>query len=467
MAGIPGLTLRVPAPPFRQDPVLADVTVVEPGGARDPEQTIAARAGRIARGGEPGAEAALEEYRGHLVLPGLVDMHTHLPPHNALGLVPYFQLLTLAHGVTSTRDAGDADGTALPAARAVLDGGKLPAPRLFACGPFVGGEPTRWKNTLVVRTPAEAREAVELLAEQGVACVKSYDGLDRATVHALLDAASGSGLPVMGHVPTELSFEDARIPDTQHFFGVPPPASLGADTILERNAAWEAVDGARLAEAVRLSQELGIAHTPTLVVSDGVLRYRDHAAARRDPQLDLVPRLYPDAVWNPIGGNPLFAGVDDPYLDRLAAAFEKKKELVGRLHEAGVSLRLGTDTQQPFSIPGAALHREMRLFESCGIAPEEIWRLATAAAGEALGGNGLGTLRDGAPADLLIFERDPTTDLGALDSLQAVVSGGRLYRVDDLRSAVATCQRQFQRRLFDRVSVRAARREMSKPLGRP
>lgn len=467
MARVPGLTLRVPAPPFRRDIVLADVTVVEPGRGREQGQTIAARAGRIARGGGIDAGAAIDEYRGHFALPGLIDMHTHLPPQNVLGLVPYFQLLTLAHGVTSTRDAGDADGSALPAARAVLDTGELPAPRLFACGPFVGGEPTRWENTLVVSTPAEARQAVEQLARQGVACIKSYDGLDRATVHALVDAASELGLAVMGHVPTELSFEDARIPDVQHFFGVPPPASLGADTILERNAAWEAVDEARLEETVELSRELGITHTPTLVVTDGILRYRDYAAARRDPQLDLVPRLYPDAVWSPVGGNPLFAGVEDRYLDRLAAAFEKKQELVGRLHEAGVSLRLGTDTQQPFSLPGAALHREMRLFEGCGIAAEEIWRLATTASGEALGSAGLGTLGDGAPADLLVFKRDPTADLGALDSLQAVVSAGRLYRVDDLRSAIASCQRHFRRKAFDRVSVGAARRAMSKPLGRP
>ena len=89
-------------------------------------------------------------------MPGLVDLHAHLPPDNALRLTPLAGLLYLAHGVTSIRDAGDIDGTAIPAARRAFADGHHPGPRVFACGPFVGGGPPRWRNTIVLERPEDA-----------------------------------------------------------------------------------------------------------------------------------------------------------------------------------------------------------------------------------------------------------------------------------------------------------------------
>lgn len=97
------------------------------------------------------------------------------------------------------------------------------------------------------------------------------------------------------------------------------------------------------------------------------------------------------------------------------------------LYDAGAQLYLGTDVQQPFVVPGISLHQEMRLFAKSGIAPEAVWKLATSDAGRSLGLAGLGTRANGAPADFLIFRKDPTKDLAALDSLEAVVMQGRLY----------------------------------------
>lgn len=45
-----------------------------------------------------------------------------------------------------------------------------------------------------------------------------------------------------GHVPTRLAYEDALVPDVQHFFGVPPPASLARDHVIDRAADWQEVD---------------------------------------------------------------------------------------------------------------------------------------------------------------------------------------------------------------------------------
>ncbi len=103
------------------------------------------------------------------------------------------------------------------------------------------------------------------------------------------------------------------------------------------------------------------------------------------------------------------------------------KMLTDELHLAGVPILAGTDTGNPFVIPGASLHEELRLLVESGLTPEEAWMAATSAAGKALRQPGLGIVEPGAPADLLVFREDPTRDLAALGSLEAIVADGRLY----------------------------------------
>jgi hypothetical protein len=51
----------------------------------------------------------------------------------------------------------------------------------------------------------------------------------------------------------------------------------------------------------------------------------------------------------------------------------------------------------------------------------------------------------GAPADLLVLRADPRHDLAALDTIEAVIAGGRLYTVDELRAALDMQLRYFER----------------------
>jgi len=92
-----------------------------------------------------------------------------------------------------------------------------------------------------------------------------------------------------------------------------------------------------------------------------------------------------------------------------------------------------------------------------GLTPEEAWVAGTRAAGESLGIAKLGTLEEGAPADLLIFRQDPTQDLMALTSLEAVVSQGRLYPAGHLTGFVLEYARYVQGAVYDRLSMVAAR----------
>lgn len=377
-----------------------------------------------------------------------------------MNLTSYACFLYLAHGVTSIRDAGDLDSTAVPVARKSIANGDFPGPRIFACGPFVGGRPARFANTLILDEPGDATAAAALLKEAGYDCIKSYDGLTREQVNELKAAGEQQGLRVIGHVPTALSYEEALLPEAQHFFGVPEPQSLARDHIFNRLADWDDVDSSRLGLIVETTLAHGLANTPTLVMSHQMLRYTDYQAALTDPAVLLAPRLYREVVWHPDEGIPFYRGLTDADLAQLGRAFEKKKELMRRLYEAGAELLIGTDVQQPFVVPGISVQQEMKLFNEIGMTPEEVWAIATRKAGQVLGVPMLGTIQQGAPADLLVFREDPTQNLDALSTLVAVIAQGRLYTREELDAKLADYQAHFEGVAFDALSVTLIRQVM-------
>lgn len=445
------------------DFILTDVTIIEPTLNRETHATLHVVGGRIQRGSDnadgAGDTREIPDLRHTFVLPGFVDMHAHLPPDTPLKLSGYYSLLFLAHGVTTIRDAGDPDGTAVAAARQPIMDGEFPGPRIISCGPFVAGaEPRRWPNTEIVEVPEDAERIAKKLKQAGHSCIKAYEDLSVEKIAALKVAAERHGLHVMGHVPAQLSYEEALVPDVQHFFGVPPADTLRRDHVLNRTADWQDVDDARLDAIVQVTLDQGIINTPTLVSSHRLLLYRDYEAARNDPAVLLLPRMFPDVVWNPIGGIPYWQEIDE-FLPSLEDAVSKKIDLVGRLYRAGAKLQLGTDTQQPFVVPGAAFQQEMMLFTQAGIPLEEVWALATWKQGETLIPD-LGRLTDGAPADLLIFREDPTKSLDALNTLVAVVAQGNLYLRAEIDRSVERARKHFREGLVDTISLPIARRKV-------
>lgn len=443
---------------------LPGVEVVIPAQERMSGRTVRVRDGVVASiddGRLPPAGRVWERFAGHTVLPGIVDMHTHLPARSPLGLTATFGLLWIAHGVTTIREAGDMDGSTVAAARRAFEEEGRAGPRVVPCGPFVGGSNPRWANSVVVTSPAQAPEVVARLVASGSRCIKVYDGLDLPHLRALVRAARSAGLPAMGHVPYGLTFEEALVPDTQHLMGVARPEDIErGDHVVFRIVDWRKVDEERLDEVVEATRAQDLAHTPTLVSTHQLRHYEHYEAARRDPTVNLLPRLYRDVAWHPSQGIPFYRDLSEADLATIRDSRTKKLRLVRKLHDAGARLFIGTDTQQPFVVPGAAAWIEMRLFAEAGIPPQEVLAHATWRAGQELGVPGLGRVTAGAPADLLVFREDPTRDLAALESLAAVVAAGRLYLREDLDAAIARARDHYDGRLVDTLSVAVARRIM-------
>jgi cytosine/adenosine deaminase-related metal-dependent hydrolase len=116
--------------------------------------------------------------------------------------------------------------------------------------------------------------------------------------------------------------------------------------------------------------------------------------------------------------------------------------------------------------PSAAVQEEMTLFVDAGIGVEQVWKLATRDTGDRLGMRGLGRIEANAPADILLFRRDPTEAIGNISSLEAVVAAGRLYRITYLNRALRSSHAYFNSPLIKPLARRGAERALARAFER-
>jgi imidazolonepropionase-like amidohydrolase len=448
----PPAPLPVPGPGAAID----HVTVIQPGESRRTDQTITVANSAI--GAIAASDGARGPYADMYVLPGLINMHAHHPPQNIPVARDLFPLLFLLHGVTAVRDAGDVDGKSVLPLREAVEKGAMPGPRIFACGPFVDGPDTTWENTRHVTKVEDAKVAVKAIKAAGYDCIKIYNSLTPDVLAALVAAAKDEGIPTIGHVP-RLSPYPGGINDVQHFTGAAVVPNAEPRPFPELMEAWGRFDDAQAERTIKATLDTGTANTPTLVTTAKNANYDRYEDMRRSPEAALLPRYFADVIWHPAEGLP--RDTSETNLTRLKTAMVAIKGLVKRLHDAGATLHLGTDTLTAFVVPGADMHEEMRLFVESGIPLEEVWKLATTGNGAALK-EGLGRLDAGAPADFLIFRADPTQDLANLSTLEAVVAGGRLYTKADLETRLARLKAHWSNPVVEGIMNELTRMAMSR-----
>lgn len=408
---IGGATAWVQASMYRApDPdlsplVLTGVTaLVGPELEPVPDATVLVRDGRVEQVG-PAAEVTVPEgarvldLAGATVLPGLIDSHAHLGAptgQNAVSGIAswanhYFRYAAarreayLQHGVTSVRSMGDDPQWVLELRQRVADG-ELAGPRVFAAGPVfttpnghpvvtLGGS-TEDPGIRAPATPAEARAAVRELAtgERPVDLVKviqergdparlAMDPIPMPVLEAIVDEAHAHDLPVVAHWGTQEDLADVL--------------AAGVDGLdhLEPRGTADGWDPDLLAQVV--SHEVTLA--PTFAVMEP--KMRDTGLATQQERF---------AEFLAAGGRGV-AGSDAPL--------------------NGLEF-------------GAALIRELELLVEAGATPQQALQAATSAAAEVLRTDEVGVLAQGRPADLLVVDGDPLTDITALREVLLVLRDG-------------------------------------------
>ena len=395
-------------------------------------QTVFVRDGRIETIGDaastpvpPGARRI--DGRGMYLIPGLADMHVHLEYFETPAMLELFT----RSGVTFVRSM-DGRPRILEWKRAV-DRGEMAGPAIMTAGPLLDGHPPTLPDNTVVRTAEEGRAAVRAQREEGYDFIKVYVGLDTKVYEAILDEARATGMPVAGHVPRQSTIAKAL----EHHASIEHLADF--DELIESDTSpvrirfhWSKLylameaDPAKMKAAAKKVAAAKVAIVPTLVQAEHALAAPDELATwmRRD-ELNRVPPEVRTHWQNRV--EAMSDRLDEEDWAIVARGRTNRLALVQELSEAGATVLAGTDTPNPFVVPGHSIHRELELLVRAGLTPKAALAAATREAAAFVGqGDVWGTIERGKRADLVLLRRNPLESITATAEPEMVMVRGEI-----------------------------------------
>jgi imidazolonepropionase-like amidohydrolase len=388
-------------------------------GEAQPDRLIRIVDGKIAAvspwTGAP-ADGPVVDWSRYTVLPGLIDLHTHVadgfgqssdpteplehgPAETALKGAEAARIM-LRSGFTTVRDVGVYRGLSDVVLRDAIAKGWVEGPRMLVSGGYVtkpggGGAVTGLPKGQVpppefrigeVRGPAQARAAVRRLIGGGADFIKII------ATGAVLAVGSEPGALELSEAEIKAACDEAR--------------TLGKYCIAHAHGA-EGVKaairaGARTIEHASLIDDEGIA-----------------LAKARGVWLDMD--IY-NGDWIAEFGTK--AGWPAEYLRKNRETTDVQREGFRKAVAAGAKLTFGTDAAvYPVGLGG----RQFAYMVRYGMTPAQAIRSATTEAASALGlEREIGQAAPGFAADLVAVEGDPLTDVGVLQRVAGVMKAGRV-----------------------------------------
>ncbi len=415
------------------------------GGPPLADAAVVIRRGRVE---SVGAHAAFQlpkrtsevDLTGRWIIPGLIDAHTHVSQAASWAPSRY-----LAWGVTTVRDAHGALSTVV-AFRRRANSERSQAPRVYAAGAMIDGLPTTYPDAIGVSSDDEARRAVDRLVSSGVDFIKIYTHIDAPLLRAITDEAQTFNVAVAGHLgmADATAATRAGVSSIEHLSGVPEAVSAQRSSLLAAHyrgffpgwtafeRSWATLDpGAVRQLAARLANEK-ITLVPTLILHETLSRLND-PALQRDQAMAAVPDA-PKRDWD-VPGMIARAGWTESDFQAFRESRPMQDLFVRAFVAAGGRIATGTDSPNQLLIPGYSEHRELELLVRAGLSTREALRAATRNAAVLLGVDSLGLLAPGKVADLIVLTKDPLADIRNTQSIEAVMSRGRLIDTDSIRAA--------------------------------
>ena len=400
------------------------------------DQTVLVRDGRIAAVGAAGsvqvpAGAQRIDGRGRWLMPGLAEMHAHVPPGDATeeGLRD-LMFLYVANGITSIR--GMLGAPYQLELRERLRAGDILGPTLYVGAPSLNGSSAP--------TPDSAAALVRAHAAAGYDLLKIHPGLTRGAYDAMARTATDVGITWAGHVPEAVGLMhamEAGQSTVDHLDGF-LEAALPEGTLARLQAEGagfpdviRAVDPALFPRVARAMREQGVWSIPTVLVWENLF-----TQDRTPEEMAAWPEMrYASPQQVQAWANQKRQRVAMDAQSGLTAEVSRhwlqlRRGMLKALADEGAPLLMGTDSPQLFMVPGFALHRELEIMQEAGLTPYQIYRSGAANvavyARDDLGLDGaFGTVTPGNRADLVLLEANPLDDVRNLRRRAGVMVGGR------------------------------------------
>ncbi|MCI0517774.1 MAG: amidohydrolase family protein [Woeseiaceae bacterium] len=398
-----------------------------------PGRSVVVTDGRIAAIGDVDTtalpeDAAIIDGTDRYLMPGLAEMHAHVPGASSQDLERVLGLFA-ANGVTLIRGMlGQPSHLEL---RKQLAEGEIVGPRLFTSGPSF--------NSNSVDGPEQAAAMVREQVRDGYDFLKIHPGLSLAEFQAIARMANELHIPFAGHVPEDVTVEQALaagIATIDHLDGY--MVSLLVPN-KDPSGGFGGFFGVYLAEHADPGEIVGIAaatatagawNVPTQTLFENFVSAEDPQRMAERPELKYVSAGTVES-WKEAKSELMQEALYKP--ETAARAIELRRQLILALHRSGAGLLLGSDAPQVFNVPGFSIHRELKLLVEAGLSPYEALQTGTVYPASFFNQESyFGTVQPGLEADLVLLDGNPLQDIGNSRRIHGVMIRGRWLSRQDI-----------------------------------
>jgi len=365
--------------------------------------------------------------RNGFLIPGLAEMHAHIPSRGRGEQYARDVLfLYLANGISTARGMlGEPWHLEL---RDLLANQDWPGPRLITSGPSFNG-----------RSVSSADQAALMVREQhsaGYDFLKLHPGLMPDEFAAIATAANEAGIPFAGHVSFEVGLDAAfkfHQATIDHLDGY-AEALVAAGSPLQGVAPeWFGVNLAAAMDPDRAAQ---------LALSTA------HAGVWNVPTQSLLENLAGNQAVETLLGRPGMAYVSPGLKDRWANSvltlrqqvppderrlfLETRRALIRELQDASAGLLLGSDAPQIMNVPGFSIHEELLFMVRSGLSPLQALQSGTINVARFFGDKDRGDVKAGFVADFILLQKNPLDEISSSVGILGVMRAGKWYGREQL-----------------------------------
>ncbi len=403
--------------------VFRHVAVVSPHeGVVRADQTVVVSDGRIAAVGLDGsvaipADAGTIEAKGHYLIPGLAEMHAHIPPMSNPEYLDEVLTLYLSQGVTTARGMLGEPGHLV--LRDEIARGERLGPRIYTSGPSLNGNS--------VSSPEQAVEMVEAQHVAGYDHLKIHPGLTPDEFQAVAKRARELNMPFVGHVTAgvgawgAIAAGQTCIDHLDGFVEALVPAGVEIQPSFFGFLATDHADESMIPKLAEAIAQAGTWVVPTEALMVRAAPPGAASGLMADPGMNHVS-AETRAQWR--SARQQFLG-NPAYDAELASRFlALRLKLIGAMPRD--RLLLGSDAPQVFNVPGFSIHRELKLYVEAGLSAAEALATGSVNVARYLGvADRRGKIQPGFDADLVLLAADPLADIENTRNIAGVMIAGR------------------------------------------
>ena len=391
-------------------------------------------------------DAVQVDASGKYLIPGLVDMHTHLlsDGNEFPDSIAEDELrVMVANGVTTVRFM---IGTPeLLSLRARSAKGEIVAPTIFVASPHLTGR--EQGNNFVVNTPDEARDAVRKSKAAGYDYIKITTFIKPEVYEAAVDEAAKQNIRVVGHadsrfVGVERAWKAKQ--QIEHLDGYmelllrddAPVKGSVSDLYIYNPDNWksfEYMDESKIADIAKKTVASNPYVNPTQHFMKNTFgRARSEESIRAQPDFKFYPAKVQQQWLDFYKKNRFLNTVPVEKRERWIALRDK---LIKAIYDAGGKIMVGSDTPEFLFLYGFSEHRELKALADAGLPNYAVLAAGTRNAHEFFGTIGkVGTIEVGRRADLLLLNANPLENISATENRSGVMLKGKWYPQTELNA---------------------------------